>query len=130
LKQGMMGYAQAIPQMALQGQADPVDALSKMAKLIELREKGKSVHDAVLEVFTPKEAPAGAPGQNPLDMLAGGAAAGPEGAPQGGPPGAPPGGGGPNAQVGGMDIQRLLAGLSSSGQATASVQTRRQSPIA
>lgn len=130
LKQGMMGYAQAIPQMALQGQADPVEALSKMAKLIELREKGESVHDAVLKVFTPPKPPPGSEAQNPLAALVGGGQAGPQGAPQGGPPGAPPGGGGPNAQVGGMDMQRLLAGLTSSGQATASVQTRRQSPIA
>src|SRR6266403_352531 len=129
LKQGMMAYAQAIPQMALQGQTDPVDALSKIAKLIELREKGEPVHDAVLKIFTPKEAPAGAE-QNPLAAAMGQGGPGPQGAGPGGPPGGPPGGGGPNAQVGGMDMQRLLAGLTSSGQATASVQTRRQSPIA
>jgi len=131
LKQGMMGYAQAIPQMALQGQADPVDALSKMAKLIELREKGESVHDAVLKVFTPKEQPAGA--GSPQDAMAAalaGGGGGPQGPGQGPGPGQAPGGGGPAAQVGGMDMQRMLAGLTSGGQATASVQTRRQSPIA
>lgn len=125
LKQGMMGYMQAIPQMALQGQ-DPVDALSKVAKLIELREKGEPVHDAVLKVFTPKEQPAGA-APTPQDAMAaalggGGAPGGPPG--QGGPPGAA------QEQGGGMDMQRLLAGLTSSGNATASVQTRRQNPIA
>jgi len=130
LKQGMMGYAQAIPQMALQGQADPVEALAKMAKLIELREKGESVHDAVLKVFTPPKPPPGTEAQDPMAALLAGAQGGPQGAPQGGQPGAPPGGGGPNAQVGGMDMQRMLAGLTSGGQATASVQTRRQSPIA
>ena len=130
LKQGMMGYAQAIPQMALQGQADPVEALAKMAKLIELREKGESVHDAVLKVFTPPKPPPGTEAQDPMAALLAGAQGGPQGAPQGGQPGAPPGGGGPNAQVGGMDMQRMLAGLTSGGAATASVQTRRQSPIA
>lgn len=130
LKQGMMAYMQAIPQMALQGQVDPVDALSKVAQLIQLREKGEPVHDAVLKIFTPKQQAPGAAQPNPLDILAGGAQAGPGGPEQGGAPQGPPGGGGPNAQVGGMDLQRMLAGLTSSGQATASVQTRRQSPIA
>lgn len=130
LKQGMMAYMQAIPQMALQGQVDPVDALSKVAQLIQLREKGEPVHDAVLKIFTPKQQAGGPAQPNPLDMLAGGPQGGPEGTPQGGAPQGPPGGGGPNAQVGGMDLQRMLAGLTSSGQATASVQTRRQSPIA
>ena len=130
LKQGMMGYMQAIPQMALQGQ-DPLDALQKVAKLIELREKGEPVHDAVLKVFTPKQPPPGAPGapgqpeQNPLAQAMGQGQAGPQGAPQGAPGGGPPG----QQQGGGMDMQRLLAGLTSGGKATASVQTRRQSPI-
>src|SRR5437899_659781 len=125
-KQGMMGYMQAIPQMALQGQ-DPLDALQKVAKLIELREKGEPVHDAVLKVFTPKQAPPGAPGQpqpNPLGQAMAEGQQGPQGAPQGAPGGGPPG-----QQGGGMAMQRLLAGLTSGGKATASVQTRRQSPI-
>jgi hypothetical protein len=128
LKQGMMAYMQAIPQMALQGQTDPVDAFTKIAKLIELREKGEPVHDAVLKIFTPKEAAPG-PEQNPLAAAMGQGGPGPQGAGPGGPPGGPPGGGGPAEQVGGMDMQRMLAGLTSGGQATASVQTRRQSPI-
>lgn len=124
LKQGMMGYMQAIPQMALQG-GDPLDALQKVAKLIELREKGEPVHDAVLKIFTPKEAPPGQ-AQDPLAAAMAGGGQGPPGAGPGGPPGAPPGA----EQGAGMDMQRLLAGLTSSGKATASVQTRRQSPIA
>lgn len=123
LKQGMMGYMQAIPQMALQGQ-DPLDALQKVAKLIELREKGEPVHDAVLKVFTPKEQPPGQ-AQDPLAAAMAGGGQGPPGAGQGGLPGGPPGA----EQGAGMDMQRLLAGLTSSGKATASVQTRRQSPI-
>lgn len=131
LKQGVMGYMSAIPQMALQSQGmfDPVPELQKVAKLIELREKGKAVHDAVLQVFTPKEQPAQAAAQNPLEAaLAGaGGAAGPgaQGAPQGGagaPPGAP-------QQAQGMDLMSLLSGLTSGGEATMSARTQRQSPI-
>ncbi|HEY6021758.1 MAG TPA: hypothetical protein VIY48_18370 [Candidatus Paceibacterota bacterium] len=126
LKQGMMGFAQAIPQMALQGQ-DPIDGLTKMAKIIEERDKGTPFHDAVLKVFTPKNAPQGP--QNPLQALMGGGG-------QGGPPGAaqgqpvPPGGttGVPGEQQG-RDMQTLLAGLTGSGQPTMSAGVRRQSAV-
>lgn len=123
IKQGMMGYAQAIPQMALQGQ-DPVAALKRLADMIKLREKGQSVQDAVLKVFTPDEKAAAAP-QNPLEaMMAGGAPEGPEGAQAGagGPPGA-------SDVPQGMDLQSMLAGLTSSGEATMSTRTQRQAPI-
>lgn len=123
LKQGMMGYMQTIPQMALQGQ-DPLEALQKVAKLMELREKGEPVHSAVLKIFTPKEAPPGTNPQNPLEAALGGAPGGPGAPGQAGP------GGPPEQQGAGMDMQRLLAGLTSGGKATASVQTRRQSPLA
>ena len=82
LKQGIMAYMQAILPMAQQGQIDPTDALMKMGKLIEEREKGTPVHDAVLKVFKPKEQAAAA-AQDPLAALMGG-----------GGPAAPGGGGG------------------------------------
>lgn len=120
LKQGLMGYMQAIPQMALQGQ-DPVDALQKIARLMALREKGESVHEAALKVFTPKQPPPGA------------APAGPPGipgmpgqAPPGAEQGAPPGGG---EQPQGMDMMTLLSGLTSGGKAQMSARTQRQSPL-
>jgi hypothetical protein len=119
IKQGMMGYAQAIPQMALQGQ-DPVEALKRLADMLKLREKGESIQDAVLKVFTPKEG-AQAP-QNPLEALMGG----------GGPPapgGAPTGAPGAQQQPQGMDLQTALAGLTSGGQATMSTKTSRQQAI-
>lgn len=121
LKQGMMGYMQAIPQMALQGQ-DPLDALQKVAQLIQLREKGEPVHDAVLKVFTPKEAPPGAAPQNPLAAALGGAQ-GPGGpTPQGGPPGA-------SEQPQGIDMMTLLSGLTGGGEARMTARTQRQSPL-
>lgn len=131
LKQGVMGYMQAIPTMALQSQGmfDPVPELQKIAKLIELREKGKSVHDAVLDVFKPKEQPAGAAPQNPMEAALAAQQAGPGGG-QGPPPqggaGAPPGA---SEQPQGMDLMSLLSGLTGGGEATMSARTQRQSPI-
>lgn len=131
LKQGVMGYMQAIPTMALQSQGmfDPVPELQKIAKLIELREKGKSVHDAVLDVWKPKEQPAGAAPQNPMEAAMAAQQAGPGGG-QGPPPqggaGAPPGA---SEQPQGMDLMSLLSGLTGGGEATMSARTQRQSPI-
>lgn len=138
LKQGVMGYMQAIPTMALQSQGmfDPVPELKKVAELMKLREKGKSIADAVLEVFKPKEQAAQV-AQDPLAAALSGAQ-GPGG--PGGPGGAGgPGGGQPGPNMAGVtpqqgepqgrDLMGLLAGLNSKGQAQMSAQTRRQSPI-
>lgn len=126
LKQGIMAYMQAILPMAQQGMVDPTDALTKMSKLIEEREKGTPVHDAVLKVFKPKEQ-AQAASQDPLAALmgggGGGAPAGPGGAPQGST--APSGAGQPQ----GFDMMSLLAGLTGKGEATMSARTQRQSGI-
>ena len=134
LKQGVMGYMSAIPQMALQaqGQFDPVPELQKVAKLIALRERGKSVADAVLEVFKPKEQ-AAAMAQDPLAAALGG------GQPGGGPggQGSDSGAAGVNTagvtpqpgETQGRDLMSLLAGLNSKGQATMSAQSRRQQPL-
>ncbi len=118
-KQGIMGYAQTIPQMAMQGM-DPVEGLSRIAELIKLREKGMSIPEAMVKVFTPKEKPQAA-AEDPLAALMGGS-------PQGAPGGAPTGPGGPQ-QPQGMDLQTLLSGLKSTGETTSSVRTQRQAPI-
>lgn len=123
LKQGVMAYAQGILPMAQQGAGDPGDALTKLAKLIELREKGDPVHDAVLKVFKPKEQPAQA-AQDPMAALLGEAAGTPQGAPPEG--GAPPGA---SQQPQGMDLMSMLSGLTSGGEAQMSTRTQRQSPI-
>lgn len=127
LKQGIMAYMQAILPMAQQGMVDPVDALSKTAKLIEEREKGTSVHDAVLKVFKPKEQPAQA--QDPLAALMGGGGPAAPGGPGGGAPpqgSTAPGGAG---QPQGFDMMSLLAGLTGKGEATMSARTQRQTGI-
>jgi hypothetical protein len=127
LKQGIMAYMQSILPMAQQGMADPVDALTKMGKLIEEREKGTAVHDAVLKVFKPKEQPAAAAASDPLAALMGGggpaAPGGAGGAPQGS---TAPGGAG---QPQGFDMMSLLAGLTGKGEATMSARTQRQTGI-
>jgi hypothetical protein len=126
LKQGMMAYAGMIPQMTMQGQ-DPMDAISKMAKLIEEREKGTAFHNAVLKVFKPKEAPGAT--SNPLDALLGaGGQQAPGGAPQGAPV-APGGNSGVPGQVQGMDMQSLLSGLTGNGDVKMSANVRRQGAI-
>lgn len=126
LKQGIMAYMQAILPMAQQGQVDPVDALTKMGKLIEEREKGTSVHDAVLKVFKPKEQPGGAAATDPMAALLGGGGASP------GPGGQAPAGstapGGAGAPQG-LDMMSLLAGLTGKGEATMSARTQRQAAI-
>lgn len=121
-KQGIMAYAQAILPMAQQGGQDPTEALANLAKLMDLRAKGVPITEAMAKVFTPKPQPAGAAPQNPLEaLLAGGQPGGGPG-PQGAAPGAP-------QQAQGMDLQTMLSGLTSGGQATASVRTQRQGAL-
>lgn len=114
MKAGMQQTMQSLGSLILQGQ-DPMELLMKLAKVMDLREKGKPVHEAVLTAFKPAEAPSGAaqgvPGQPPQ---------GPPGAPPVGPSGAP---------QGAPDMMQLLASLKSNGQAQMNVRTRRQVPI-
>lgn len=56
LNASMNALAQAIPQMATQGQ-DPSDIVSKMAQVIKERQAGVSIEDAVEKIFTPAPAP-------------------------------------------------------------------------
>ncbi|HEY6018548.1 MAG TPA: hypothetical protein VIY48_01175 [Candidatus Paceibacterota bacterium] len=126
LKQGVMAYMQSILPMAQQGQ-DPADALTKVAKLIEERDKGTPVHAAVLKVFVPKKAPEAA--QSPLEAMMGQGAQGQQPGAPAGPGGPPQGAPGQQPAPQGMDLQSLLSGLTSSGKATASVRTQRQQGI-
>lgn len=60
--QAFAGYAQAIPVLAQQGQ-DPGAIMQKVAEVIKLRERGKTIDQAISEVFPPPEpAPEAAPG--------------------------------------------------------------------
>ena len=99
----LQASAQAIPQMITQGQ-DPTSLVKQIADVIKARQKGVSIEDAINEVFTPEQPPAGAP-QVEQPSPAPAAPAG--GAPMGGAP----------------DIQTLLSSLTSSGKASASART-------
>jgi hypothetical protein len=100
----LQASAQAIPQMITQG-GDPTSLVKQIADVIKARQKGVSIEDAINEVFTPEQPPAGAP-QVEQPSPAPAAPAG--GAPMGGPP---------------PDIQTLLSSLTSSGKASASART-------
>lgn len=120
LKAGTQMLMQQIGALALQGQ-DPTELLTKLAKVIQLREAGKPVHESVLEAFKPQEAP-----QQPQMMPPGVPG---QGAPQG-PPGAPMGAvmAGPGGQAPG-DMMQLLASLKSGGAPTMTARTRRNIAI-
>ena len=130
LKQGIFAMLQSMGILAQQG-ADPSDLLFRSAKLIELREKGKSMSEAIMEAFAPKETPQpkGAPAEPaPADAEAA-AAGGPLPGMQasGLPFGVAPGQAG-MGEGGRPDIQTILAGLTSSGQPSMSSSVKRQVP--
>jgi hypothetical protein len=68
LNASMNALAQAIPQMATQGQ-DPSDIVSKMAQVIKERQSGVSIEDAVEKIFTPAPAPEMAPQAAPGELV-------------------------------------------------------------
>jgi hypothetical protein len=107
---------QAIPQMAMQGQ-DPSNLVRQIADVIKARKKGVSIEEAIEDVFTPENPPAGAaesveqpvpsaPGEPPV----GGA---PEGMPM--PPAKP-------------ELQTLLSTMTGSGAARSSAQISNKRP--
>jgi len=102
----LQASAQAIPQMITQGQ-DPTSLVKQIADVIKARQKGVSIEDAINEVFTIEQPPAGAPASM-VEQPSPAPAAPAGGAPMGGPP---------------PDIQTLLSSLTSSGKASASART-------
>lgn len=119
--------AQAIPQMVIQGQ-DPSDIVSKIATVIQQRQKGRTLEDIVEEVFEPQNPPAGSeemveqPSVPPAPGApAGGAFAGAESPEEEALEG-------PGITTQRPPLQSLLSGLSGTGQAKSSVRTinRRQ----
>lgn len=138
LRQAVSGYAQAIPVLAQQGQ-DPGEILSRLAMIIEGRQKGVPIEEIVADAFAPPEPPPGmvespvagaapvpgAPGEAPMpggDNLEGmdatgrlrGVAPGQAGLPPGGRP----------------DLNFLLAGLTASGSPNLQASVSRRVPIA
>jgi hypothetical protein len=125
-KQGFNGLAAAIPQLAAGGQ-DVTAIVAKLAQVVQLRQKGKQIEDALSEVFAPEPPPAPADGSVPPGA--------------GAPPGAPGAGGVTEPLVPGMqpgqeamgaggspDLQMLLAGLTSGGGANLQANISRRLP--
>jgi hypothetical protein len=122
LKQMLTQTAMAIPAMAAQG-ADPMDTITKLAKVMTERERGVPLHEAILKAWTPPQQPA-QPDQT--------AQQGPPG--MGGPPGPPEVPQGPPGQMGQQpqqqDIMKMLSGLSGgSGAPNLQANVQRKIPI-
>ena len=105
----MQAYSQAIPQMAVQGQ-DPTAIVKKIAEVIKARQKGKTLEDAIEDIFAPELPPAGE--QQMVEQTS----PAPE-QPPGGPTPMPAQG-----EESAPDIQSLLSSLSSTGKGTASAR--------
>lgn len=111
--------AQAIPQIVMQGQ-DPTVIVKNIAAVIKMRQKGTSIEDAIEEVFTPENPPAGAEQQSvpgAPESPAGGAFAGAE------TPQEEAIEGGPGMVQQRPELQSLLSSMNASGKVGSSVRT-------
>lgn len=131
LKQGVFAYVQSVGILAQQGQ-DPVEILTRVARIITAREKGSPMHEAILKAFEPTkeekaaaEAAAQAQQAGPGGM-GGGAPGLPNGLEASGlPQGVAEGQAGMNPG-GRPDVMSLLAGLGGGGKANLGATVRRQ----
>jgi hypothetical protein len=136
LLEGAVASAQAIPQMAAQGQ-DPSNLMTQLSTLAKGLLDGKSVEEAATAAFAPPPAPPpAAPGAAPGSATP---PPGPDGAPGsdaaggGAPPGADqgaPGGTAAPPQNGPPDLMRLMAGISNAGKGNLTADVRRNMPVA
>lgn len=128
LKQGIFAMLSSAGIMAQQGM-DPTMVLAQAASIIEMREKGIPMHEAVLKAFQPEPAP-------PTSMAppgAPGAEEGGAGVPFGMNPttGAPGGIAPGQAQMGAggkPDLMSMLAGLTAGGKPSLSTSVKRSVP--
>jgi len=142
MKQAIASYAQAIPALVTQGQ-DPANILRQLSTVISERQKGTAIEVAIQKAFAPQvPPPGGAPAEVSPDMTGQPGAAMPgEGQPQPeqGQPGQLPQGLNPTGRMQGVaagqiapggrpDVQTLLAGLNSSGQANLQSSILRRQP--
>jgi hypothetical protein len=109
----LAAMAQAIPQMAMQGQ-DPSALVRQMSEVIKARKAGKSIEDAIEEVFKPENPPAGAEEQSEQPVPAA--------------PGSAPAGGAPVPQ-GRPDLQTLLSTMTGEGAGRSAVRTTRERAV-
>jgi hypothetical protein len=109
----LASMAQAIPQMAMQGQ-DPSALVRQMSEVIKARKAGKPIEDAIEEVFKPENPPAGAEAQSEQPVPAA--------------PGSAPAGGAPAPQ-GRPDLQSILSTMTGEGSGRSAVRTTRERAI-
>lgn len=125
LTQAVAGYAQAIPMMATQGM-DPAMPVLQIAEVMRLRQEGKSIEEAVREVFAPPP-----PEPSEEATAAGGAATESEifneqtGLPEGIAPGQAQFG-----QGGAADLLMALVGTTPSGAPNLALNVSRRIPAA
>lgn len=133
LKQGVFTLLGSLGVMAQQGQ-DPTDIIQKAAETIRQRERGKSLAEALLDAFQPKNPPPGSvpPGAAQAPGLGPGQPPGPPGSPGQAPGGAasPPGAPAPpmGAGPGGQGVMQMLASLTGGGQPNLTAGVRRTTP--
>lgn len=127
LKQGIFSMMSAIGVMSQQGQ-DPAQLIQQVAKIIDQREKGKTLTESVLIAFKPPPAQPG-----PQDQTGNELPSGPGGGQpvpgQGGPPGPPQAPGGAPGGAGPGGLMSMLAGLSGGGQPNMQANIKQQTPI-
>lgn len=115
LRAGVQSMLANVGMMAQSGQ-DPTDLLVKAATLIEQRERGKSLTEAVLEVFKQEKPAPQDPFAAAQQELAGGAS--PEQPVQ------------TPAQPGGGRLMQMLSGLTTAGNPQMSAQVMQRTPAA
>jgi hypothetical protein len=129
LKQGLYSMLASMGIMAQQGM-DPTQLLRQAALLVELREKGTPMHEAILKIFEAPPAPSSAGASGPGGP---GADEGGAGVPFGmnpatGLPGSTAPGQAQMGPGGKPDLQTMLASLSSSGRPNLSASVKRSVP--
>lgn len=122
LKVSMQSFAQAIPDLAAQGQ-DVSAVVAKISQVIQSRRKGDAIEDAVSAAFEPEQEPSSGevPGEEQPQQTMG--APGQE-LPAGGQPPVNPA----EMPSGPPPMQQLLAGLSGSGKPVLAGRVVRQVP--
>lgn len=135
LKQGVFSMLASAGIMAQQGM-DPTQVLARAATIIERREKGVPMYQAILDAFQPQQQ-ALTPAAQATAGAQGGAPQGGGGSDQGVPFGVNPSTGLPGGVAPGQgemgpggkpDLMSLLAGLSSSGRQQLSASVKRSVP--
>lgn len=132
LKQGVFSMLSSAGIMAQQGM-DPTQVLARAATIIEQREKGVPMHEAIMKAFAPAPAPTPAAGAAAGGEAGAGGPGGPGGVPFGvnpttGLPGGVAPGQGEMGPGGKPDLMTLLASLNGNGKSNVSAGIKRSVP--